>query len=137
MWRRQCRCGEWMKFQLRTVMYLNKVEIANVPVLSCETCDHSEVFPAVKPELKDMIRMLGGNPRLQRLDFPDFSELAGLISRAMGMPFEHRSVEQLIEERIDWLLDILILAQVLSDPAWVSEVRGKLMQWSKHMVSIH
>src|SRR5690242_16119968 len=56
---KSCKCGRKMNIRLRTVIYQNKVEIDNVPIFSCETCSHSEVYPGVKPELTGLIAELG------------------------------------------------------------------------------
>lgn len=134
---KRCKCGSSMSIRLRTVIYQNKVEIENVPVFSCDSCHLSEVFAEVKPELTGIIGKLGNLPEKQQLYFNDISEIAHLMKRVTDKQFAAAPVEKIVQERINELLDLLLLAQSLQDEAWISDVRKRLEQVSKHSVSVN
>lgn len=117
-----------MNIRLRTVIYLNTVEIENVPIFSCEACQRSELFPPVKPELAGMIRALGAKPEIKRLFFDEISEIAYLMHKAADKEHRNLALETILEERINELLDLLLLAQSLGDREWVGDVRRRLQQ---------
>lgn len=129
-----CKCGQIMSIRLRTVIYSNKVEIENVPILSCEGCGLSEVFPGVKSDLTGLIDVLGSKPEKQQLAFHDLNELAHLMYKVSDKEHVNIPVEAIIEERINQLLDILLLAQSLGDPQWVDDVQRRLEQITKHTI---
>lgn len=119
-----------MNIRLRTVIYSGKVEIDNVPVYSCPACSRSEVFPEVKEDLTGLIGKLGAKPARQSLPFNECSEWADLLLKA-GMDKKQtnaREVEWLVEERVNALLDLLLLAESLNDEIWREELRTRLSQ---------
>jgi hypothetical protein len=125
---RVCPCGETMDIRLRTVIYSHAVEIRNVPVCSCDACHHAEVLSGAKPQLTALIRMLGKKPARQKLNFADASEWAYLITLAIDEELYHLPIQQLIGDRIDQLLDLLLLSRSLGDKAWEADLHGKLAQ---------
>ncbi|WP_409341127.1 hypothetical protein [Paenibacillus sp. MBLB4367] len=132
-----CKCGERMSIRLRTVIYQSKVEIENVPIYYCEVCSRSEVFPEVKPELTGLIGQLGSKPDKQQLPFQELSELALLMKKATDEQSKWMPVEKILEDRINELLDLLLLAQSLSDGAWAEDVRKRLTQISAYAQSTY
>lgn len=132
---KHCKCGQAMSIRLRTVIYQNKVEIENVPVYTCEACNRSEVFPGVKPELTELIGDLGSIPDKKRLQFEEMSELAHLMMAVTDKEHRHESICQIFEERVNQLLDLLLLAQSLGDEPWMDDIRQRLSQISKHAVN--
>jgi hypothetical protein len=135
--RKQCKCGSSMSVRLRTVIYQNKVEIDNVPIFSCGECQRSEVFAEVKPELTGIIGKLGGSPDKQHLHFNDISEIAHLMFKVTEKKYAADPVEKIVEERINELLDLLLLAQSLRDEPWSEDIRKRLGQISKHSLSVN
>ncbi|WP_159887703.1 hypothetical protein [Paenibacillus puerhi] len=133
---KQCKCGELMGIRLRTVIYQNKVEIENVPIFSCDSCNRSEVFPEVKPELTGLIGTLGGNPDKQQFLFNEVSEIAHLMMKATEKNRADDSVEMIIDERINELLDLLLLSQSLHDEVWSEDLRKRLSQIAKHALTV-
>jgi hypothetical protein len=129
---KQCKCGQNMNIRLRTVFYQNKVEIENVPVYSCEACNRNEVFPEVKPDLTGLIKQLGHQPGKQRLHFNELSELAHLIMKVTDKKQNQYPIELILIERINELLDLLLLARSLEDPVWVEDIRKRLTQITNH-----
>ncbi|GLI10629.1 hypothetical protein YDYSG_66640 [Paenibacillus tyrfis] len=132
-----CKCGKAMSIRLRTVIYQNKVEIGNVPIFSCDTCNRSEVFAEVKPELTGLIGKLGSEPEKQLLQFDDVCEVAHLMVKVTEKKRAADPVETIIQERINELLDLLLLAQSLDDGGWIDDVRKRLSQIAKHSVTVH
>ena len=124
-----------MTIRLRTVIYSSKVEIDNVPIYSCPSCNRSEVIPEVKPDLTGLIGRLGAKPRKQTFSFNEWNEWADLLLHACSdkkQP-EPSVVERLVEERVNALLDMHLLAQSLGDEAWQEELQKRLSQISRKM----
>lgn len=134
---KQCSCGYKMSIQLRTVIYKNKIEIEHVPIYTCESCSKSEVFQAVKAELSELIRHLGHIPDKQQIYFSDQSELAYLLVLASNKEYKQFPVDQILNERINELLDLLLLAHSLHDEPWVDDIRKRLAQLTKKTLSTY
>ncbi|WP_028611160.1 hypothetical protein [Paenibacillus harenae] len=130
---KRCHCGDIMKMKLRTVIYSGKVEIDNVPIYSCPSCSRSEVFPEVKPDLTGLIAQLGAKPDKQTFLFNECNEWADLLveAKAEKQQTDPDAVEQLIEQRINKLLDLYLLAQSLNDEAWITDINKRLEQISR------
>ncbi|ANE47439.1 hypothetical protein SY83_15445 [Paenibacillus swuensis] len=129
-----CACGHVMSVKLRTVIYSKSVEIEHVPVYSCEACKHSEIFQEVKEELKQCIEGLGSAPAKQVLQFNELNELAHIIYVVSDKEYIHLTVRDIVEERINQLLDLLLISQSAGDVAWTAEIRSRLAQISRHAV---
>jgi hypothetical protein len=125
-----------MTIRLRTVIYQNKVEIENVPIFSCSSCHRSEVFAEVKPDLMGLIGNLGSKPEKQQMFFNEHSEIAHLMMKVTEKGRLSDPVETIIEDRINELLDLLLLAQSLQDDTWVDDVRKRLSQITRHAISV-
>lgn len=134
---KQCKCGSSMSIRLRTVIYQNKVEIENVPIFSCELCQRSEVFAEVKPDLTGIIGKLGNLPEKQQMHFDEISEIAHLMVKVTEKEHASDPVEKIVGERINELLDLLLLAQSLEDEPWTLEIRNRLTQISKHSLLVN
>ncbi|MBH5316800.1 hypothetical protein I6N90_03115 [Paenibacillus sp. GSMTC-2017] len=130
--RKKCPCGEMMTMKLRTVIYSGKVEIDNVPIFSCTSCKRSEVIPEVKPDLTGLIAKLGADPSKGTLLFNECNEWADLLVEAKVNKCQPNTVEvqALIEQRINMLLDMYLLAQTLNDEAWIVDLNKRLQQIS-------
>jgi hypothetical protein len=124
-----------MSIRLSTVIYQNKVDIENVPVYTCDSCQRSEVLPSVKPELAGLLGKLGSRPDKQQLLFDDWSEIAYLMRKVLEKPYCGESVECLVEERINELLDMMLIAKSLGDELWIEDLRKRLAQITQHPIS--
>ncbi|WP_321166174.1 hypothetical protein [Bacillus sp. FJAT-28004] len=122
-----------MKMKLRTVIYSGKVEIDNVPIYSCTTCNRSEVFPEVKPDLSGLIAQLGAQPDKQTFLFNECNEWASILveAKADKQQTDRTAFERLVEQRINKLLDLYLLAQTLNDEAWILDLKKRLEQISR------
>lgn len=134
---KQCKCGETMHIRLRTVIFQNRVEIENVPIYSCEACNRTLVYPGVKHDLTRFIAQLGREPAKQHVLFNDMNELANLMYKVADKDHIDLSVEHIIHERINELLDLLLLAQTLGDHNWTEDIRSRLSQIAKHTMSVY
>lgn len=133
----QCKCGARMGIRLRTVIFQNRVEIENVPIYSCEECKRTIVFPAVKQELTRFIGTLGHEPERKQYFFNEMNEIANLMHKVADKERWQESVERIVEERINELLDLLLLAQSVDDAAWTNDIRERLAQITKHTLSVY
>lgn len=131
-----CKCGTKMDIRLRTIIYSKIVEINNVPVYDCSTCFHVEVLPYVKKELSNLIQDIGGRPESGKLNFDELNEWALLISRAIDRDQLQMSIQDIICERIDQLLDLLLLARSLGDVRWEDDLRHRLSQITRTIFSL-
>lgn len=137
MLQRECRCGQSMSIGLRTVIYQSKVEIEHVPVFTCDSCSRSEVFPGVKPDLTRLIGELGGKPKKQRICFDEISELAHLMKVVTDKEYQHEPVGAILEERINELLDMLLLARSLEDRSWMENIVERLSQITQYAMNAY
>lgn len=128
-----CKCGETMEIRLRTVIYSNKVEIGHVPVFTCEECQNCEVYPSVKPLLTGLIGSLGSKPDKQQVNFEEISEISYLMRQAAEQDIDHDRLAGLMQERVNELLDLLLLAQSLGETEWMNDLRNRLSQVTEHM----
>lgn len=126
-----------MSIQLRTVIYSNKVEIENVPIFSCDACNLSEVYSGVKDDLTGLINKLGKEPQKQSLFFENVNEFAYLMSKVLDKDLLKVPIENIIEDRINDLLDLLILAQSIHDQTWMNEIQQRLSQITKQVISMY
>lgn len=128
-----CTCGEAMQLTLRTVIYSGNIEIENVPIYTCEICHRSEVFQAVKGDLTSLIKHISEDEeKLESYRFEDRNELAWLLVKASDEDTWHESVQEIVEERINELLDMMLLAKSLHNDEWVQETRMRLRQLTDH-----
>ncbi|MEJ8543974.1 hypothetical protein [Brevibacillus borstelensis] len=121
------RCGNDMEITLRNVVYRKRVKILNVPVQVCQNdrCSHSQVVDVVKEDLKELMGNLGQHPKRQNIEFEDVSELSHLLVLIANQE-EDATVRQALEERVNELLDLFLLAQSLGDQEWMRELRQRL-----------
>jgi hypothetical protein len=121
------RCGNDTQIVLRNVVYRNRVKILNVPVHVCtdDHCAHIQVVDMIKEDLKKLMEDLGQNPQRQAIEFEEVSELSNVLVLALHEG-EDATVRQALEERVNELLDLFLLAQSLGDETWMRELRQRL-----------
>jgi hypothetical protein len=132
-----CQCGHKMNIRMRTVIYKSKIEIDNVPIFTCGSCSKSEVFQPVKSELTDLISQIGKNPEKKQFNFNETSELAFLLMTVSQKEFMHTPVDQILEHRINELLDLLLLARSLQDEHWVNDILKRLSQITTQSINTY
>jgi YgiT-type zinc finger domain-containing protein len=134
---KKCNCGNTMNIRLRTVIFSNTVEIENVPIFSCDACSSSEIYSGIKADLTGLINKLGSKPQKQQLLFDDINEFAYLMYKASDKDQLKVPVELIIEERINQLLDLLILAQSLQDQPWMNDIQDRLLQITNQVITMY
>lgn len=131
---KRCSCEQQMDIRLRTVIYSKTVEIDNVPIYTCAKCFHTEILTGVKADLAQLINQLGAQPYKQKINFHELNEWAFLISKATDLELVHMPIQSIICERIDQLLDLLLLARSLNDLDWENDLVGRLSQITKSVL---
>jgi hypothetical protein len=132
---KRCNCGQQMDIRLRTVIYSKTVEIDNVPIYTCAECFHTEILTGVKDDLAQLINQLGVQPHMQKINFHELNEWAFLISKATDLELIHIPIQSIVGERIDQLLDLLLLARSLNDLDWENDLVGRLSQITKSVLT--
>ncbi|MEI7027846.1 hypothetical protein WBG83_19370 [Paenibacillus sp. y28] len=122
-----------MALKLRTVIFQSRVEIENVPIFTCPSCNRSSVFPPVKPDLSRLIQSFGDKPDKQQVFFNEANELSFLMCKASDKRYIDMPIEVIIQDRINELLDMLLLCQSLGDVEWIDDTRHRLAQITEHM----
>jgi hypothetical protein len=124
-----CACGKHVSIQLCTVIFQNKINIENVPVFSCGFCGRNEVYPAVKGDLKELIAQCEiDSEEKVFVSFHEVSEVSHFCMQMMQQGDTSKSMRQLIDDRINELLDTFILARSLSDLKWTDDIHRRLLQ---------
>ncbi|WP_230077272.1 hypothetical protein [Brevibacillus sedimenti] len=114
MYKKCSRCGSGMELVLRNVVYRGRVKIMNVPVHVCENdaCSHSQVVDVIKADLKKLMEEWGQHPQRQSINFEDVSELSHLMV-LIAKEKEDATVREALQERVNELLDLFLLARSL------------------------
>lgn len=133
----RCECGEQMEVGLRTVIYVGKVEIINVPVHTCKSCHRSKVLPIIKPDLTRLLDQLGPLPDKQIIRFDELNELAHLMVKVTDKQHMHESIDNILEERVNELLDMLLLAKSLKNEEWNRDICQRLQQITRYVHSTY
>lgn len=134
---KMCNCGKDMSFGLRKVIYSSKIEIEHVPIFSCDACLASEIYSAVKNDLSYLISQLDESPNIQVISFNEYNEFAHLILLLSDQDQLDTPVEEIIEDRINELLDMLLLAQSLKDEQWMKDIEYRLQQITEQTVKMY
>jgi len=122
---------------LRTIIFAKKVNINNVPVYHCSLCGRNDIFPGVKADIGRLVGQLGSLPAPHSIPFDQVHEWAGVLSRAFSLSdsLQASVIAQATEERINHLLDLLLIASSLGDEAWKLELQERLSQLSAQCLS--
>jgi len=133
---KQCPCGQTMGLKLRTVIYSGKLEIDNVPVFSCDACQHSEVKPSVKTELKEIIDEIGSLDKKKSVRFNEVNEWADFLLSYKLQYKDNQTSERIynamLEARINDLLDLYLFAEEINDVEWLDSIQKRLVQLSEY-----
>ncbi|OPA78542.1 hypothetical protein BVG16_11785 [Paenibacillus selenitireducens] len=125
-----CVCGHVMNLLLRTVIFAKQTEIRNVPVFTCPNCSRSEVLNYVKKDLTDLIAKYGKNStEKQSFLFQESNDLVNVLFElfSKGSKYAHiAELEKMLQERINQLLDVFLLAKTMNDVEWMEDVQKRL-----------
>lgn len=123
-----CSCGSTVMVKLSTVIYHNLVTIESVPIYVCAQCGKNEILAEVKSDLKHLIGKYENGPEKTILHLEEFSEVSYFYRQMLALDQSDRTVQELIEERINELLDTYILAKSLNDSIWTEDIYNRLLQ---------
>ncbi|MNN82684.1 hypothetical protein D3C81_1996440 [compost metagenome] len=84
-----------------------------------------------------LISQLGNKPEKQYIRFEEISEISHLMVTVTDKEHRHESVGVILEERINELLDMLLLARSLQDDAWKKDVTERLSQITRYAMSTY
>ncbi|WP_232699864.1 hypothetical protein [Brevibacillus daliensis] len=123
------QCGAKMDITLRSLVYRKKVHILNVPIYVCNDglCAFTSVVDVIKDDVKLLMKELGDKPEAQEILFDEISEFANLLVNIVEQGDSEQVIEKM-EERIDELLDLYLLAKSLDDAKWIDEIKRRLTQ---------
>lgn len=126
-----CGCGHVMNLLLRTVIFAKNIEIRNVPIFTCTNCAKSEVLQNVKNDLTELIAKVKNMTGKHSFQFQEFQELVNVFfemfskgSRYVGIA----QLEDMLNERINQLLDLYLLARTMNDTEWTEDIQKRLKQ---------
>ncbi|MCR8641839.1 hypothetical protein NV379_04125 [Paenibacillus sp. N1-5-1-14] len=128
---KNCSCGNSIHITLRTIIFQSKLEIENVPVYSCEQCGSNEVYPIIKEDLKSTISQYEKQEERLTVMFEEKSEIVALLMKHLEYPISMAVFRKSLDERMNELLDMLLLAQTLQDPCWTQDIHRRLAQISE------
>lgn len=125
-----CSCGIQMNIQLSTIIYKRKLFIERVPTWNCSKCQGTDFLPFIKEQLLSIIKQWQLLPYNQHILFDECSENAKLIYRWIENYEEEKSLDTVIHQRINELLDEWILVESLHDEVWKNDIHRRLTQLS-------
>ena len=132
----QCKCGQLMRLELRTIQFAGEVQILHVPMRACEVCSSYLLLGSVKPILTDYLKNCESTPSKKPISFTQISESSEVIYEVFSQE-ESDSCEELeiavkeaINERVNLLLDLFGYAEGVGDMSWVDHIRQRLRQLS-------
>jgi hypothetical protein len=134
---KECNCGSLMELELRTIMYGRNVEVRHVPVYHCEDCERNELLNHLKPLLKRVVKRMGNEPKKQKIDFNDFSEYTDVLVQLAKSKKDRSELPKLLDDRVNYLLDLMNVANNSKDPEWRKEIRDRLEQISYELNSTY
>ncbi|WP_235929936.1 hypothetical protein [Chengkuizengella marina] len=82
----------------------------------------------VKEDLTQLIQKIDPSYSKNQIFFNEINEFAHLLYVSSEKELIHIPIEDIIQLRINELLDILLLAQSLHDTKWVNETEKRLLQ---------
>lgn len=99
------KCGSEMDLTLRTIFFQKKLEIKNVPVYSCTSCDDHELIKQIKDKVtKLIVHERGSKQKNQVIHFEEYSEftqLLMLILHEQEYSYSDNKMKTEIEDLID------------------------------------
>lgn len=129
-----CSCGGLMTLHMHSLIFNTKVKITHVPVYTCPKCTSYEPLSFIKADLGKLVKELNADVPRQDFSFTERNELASVLKESLSEVIigEFQELELAIrgaiQGRVDMLLDIYRLAEVLTDQNWMEETSRRLSQ---------
>jgi len=118
-------CGEEMEVTIRTLSFKRNLQIKNVPVYSCPSCERDELVDPIKPKIKKLTWKAERKEIDKKIiHFDKESELAQFVLMAY-YDQEYSGNEHTIHEELHDLLDEMLLNGVTEDE-WKDVIQNKL-----------
>jgi hypothetical protein len=130
---RDCRCGREMELELRSVIWKRVVEMRHVPVFHCHECGRDELLSSVQPIVKTIVEQSSEPiPEQKRtIDLAQHSEFTDVLLEMAQSEIEADRLPEVIEERVNRLLDLFNVAIKSGDAEWTQSIKDRLNQLSK------
>lgn len=126
-----CLCGLPMDIHQSTIIYKRKLRIEHVPIWNCEKCRNSELHAFLKEEVLFLIHESENHVAKQVIQFDEWSENAKIFYRLFDDEIHLDSLKNIVDQRINELLDEWILVNSLHDENWLTDIRRRLLQLTK------
>ncbi|WP_313639557.1 hypothetical protein [Paenibacillus sp.] len=129
-----CSCGGLMTLHMHSLIFNTKVKISHVPVYTCPKCTSYEPLSFIKADLGKLVKELNADVPRQDFSFTERNELASILKESLseviigGFQELELAIRGAIQGRVDMLLDIYRLAEVLTDQNWMEETSRRLSQ---------
>lgn len=125
---KDCRCGRTMELELRSVVWKRVVELRHVPVFHCHECGRDELLPLVTPLIKKVIKQRSDLQAKGKLaiDIAEHSDLTDILVEMAQKEIQADRLPEMIQKRIDELLDLFNVAQQSGDHEWLQSIRQRL-----------
>jgi hypothetical protein len=133
---KSCRCGNDMQIFVRTVIYQKKIHIESVPIWSCISCGHNEVISYLKDDLVQLMKQFTCINQKQCIPFVEWSENARLFLQVSHMAHNQHLVNDMIDQRIDELLDDFLIAKSDRDNLKLTDLKRRLTQISQRSITL-
>jgi hypothetical protein len=129
-----CNCGGLMILHMHSLIVNAKARITHVPVYTCRECASYEPLSFIKADLGKLVRELTGQSPVGDFSFTTRNELASVLKESLseriigGFQELEMMIQEVIQARVDMLLDIYRIAGALADPHWMEDTSRRLAQ---------
>lgn len=114
-----------MEVTIRTLHFKRDLQIKNVPVYSCTSCDRDELVDPIKPKIQNLTWKFDRKQKgKQIIQFDKESELAQFILMAY-YDQEYASDKDVIHEDLHDLLDEMLMYEA-TEEEWKDVIQDKL-----------
>lgn len=126
-----------MKLEARTVVYRRLLTIDHVPVFHCKACAYCEINSLIKEQLVQLVEQAHtyatSKGEKKTIDFSEHNEIAAMLHNGLT---SSESLQCMFEQRVDELLDLLLLARSLQRSEWIEEMELRLSQLARMAASV-
>ncbi len=123
-----CMCGVPMHIHQSTLIYKRRLFIEHVPIWNCSQCQSNGMMSFLKDELISLIQDWQYLRQKQIVQFDEWSEKAKILLRVIHLEVPNASYDHMVSQRINELLDELILVKSLKDEQWTKDIHRRLFE---------
>ncbi|AOZ91563.1 hypothetical protein [Paenibacillus crassostreae] len=138
----ECKCRQPMRIELRTIIYAENIEILYVPIKICEECKSYHLLKSIKPMLVHYMQTIDVGSNKIKVSFTEMNEVAEVFYEVFSQNEEDMSevlaqtLKEIIDERINALLDLFHYAEGMQDIEWIEDLRQRLSQYSSVLAEL-